>query len=277
MASVIEEIKEKLDLVSFLRGYLEIKPAGKNFKANCPFHQEKTPSFMISPERRMWHCFGCGEGGDIFRFLMKYENLEFYEALKVLAEKAGIELKRVSPAEQRQFGVLYDINEAAAEFFRENLNRSAPARDYLKNRGIKDETAEKFNLGFASPGFEDLTVFLINRGFEMGDLSRSGMTIRNERGKYFDRFRGRLMFPLLNSFGKTVGFSGRILPQFDNGETAKYLNSPETPIFSKSRIIYGLSRAKEAIREKGFVLLVEGQMDVVLAHQDGVENAVATS
>jgi DNA primase len=277
MASVIEDIKERLDLAGFLRGYLEVRPAGKNFKALCPFHKEKTPSFMISPDRQIWHCFGCGEGGDIFRFLMKYENLEFYEALKILAEKAGVELKKVSPAEQREFGVLYDINQTAAEFFRENLLRSEPACLYVVSRGISEETSNGFNLGFAPPGFEDLTVFLINKGFDVRDLSRSGMIIRNERGKYFDRFRGRLMFPLLNSFGKTVGFSGRILPQFDNGETAKYLNSPETPIFSKSRVIYGFSRAKEAIRESGFVLLVEGQMDVVMAHQDGAKNTVGTS
>lgn len=276
-SSVIEEIKIKLDLVEFLRGFLEIKPAGKNFKALCPFHKEKTPSLMVSPERQIWHCFGCGAGGDLFTFLMKYENLEFYEALKVLAEKAGIELRQVSPAEQREFGVLYDLNQTAADFFVEELNRSAVAREYISGRGIKGAVIEEFSLGFAPNNFEDLTIHLINKGFDMRDIVRSGLAIKNERGKVFDRFRGRIMFPLFNSFGKTVGFSGRILPMFEKEEAAKYLNSPETPIFNKSRLVYGLHLAKEAIREKGEIILVEGQLDVVMCRQDEVKNAVGTS
>ena len=138
MASPIEEIKSKLDLVDFLRGYLDLKPAGKNLKANCPFHKERTPSFMVSPDRQIWHCFGCNEGGDIFKFLMKYENLEFYEALQVLAEKAGVELRRISPADQREFGVLYDIARISAEFYRKNLEASEIARKYLEKRGLTD-------------------------------------------------------------------------------------------------------------------------------------------
>lgn len=276
-SSVIEEIKTKLDLAEFLRGYLEIKPAGKNFKALCPFHKEKTPSFIISPERQIWHCFGCGAGGDIFTFLMKYENLEFYEALKILAEKAGIELRRVSPAEQREFGVLYDLNQAAADFFVEELNRSPVAREYLLNRGVKTAVIDEFALGFAPNDFENLTIYLINKGFDVRDILRSGLAVKSEKGKIFDRFRGRIMFPLHNSFGKVVGFSGRILPMFESAEAAKYLNSPETPIFNKSRIIYGLHLAKETIRKQGEVFLVEGQMDVVMCHQDGLKNTVGTS
>lgn len=231
-------------------------------------HSYMTPNFVVG---------NCGKGGDIFTFLMKYENLEFYEALKVLAEKAGIELRRVSPAEQREFGVLYDLNQTAADFFVEELSRSAIAKEYLLSRGIKNDAIEEFKVGFAPNNFEDLTIYLINKGFDMRDIVRSGLAIKNEKGKVFDRFRGRIMFPLFNSFGKTVGFSGRILPMFEKEETAKYLNSPETPIFNKSRLIYGLHLAKEAIREKGEIVLVEGQLDVVMCHQDGVKNAVGTS
>jgi len=277
MVSVIEEIKSRLDLADFLRGYLELRPAGKNFKALCPFHKEKTPSFMVSPDRQIWHCFGCDQGGDIFGFLMKHDNLEFYEALKVLAEKAGIELKSISPADQREFGVLYDLNQAAADFFKTSLGQSAASREYLLSRGLRKETIENFSIGFAPNNFEDLTLRLINAGFDVKDAVRAGLTIRSEKGKYFDRFRGRIMFSLLNNFGKVIGFSGRILPQFEGGETAKYLNSPETPIFSKSRVVFGLYQAREAIRESGSIVLMEGQMDVVMSQQDGVKNAVATS
>ncbi len=278
MASIIEEIKEKIDIVDFLRGYLEIKPAGKNFKALCPFHQEKTPSFIISPDRQIWHCFGvCSEGGDVFKFLMKHENIEFHEALKTLAEKAGIDLKRLSPADQREFGVLYDLHRAASDFFRAQLEKSKVAKEYLFSRSLKKEIIDEFALGFSPNNFEDLTVHLINLGFDIKDIARAGLAIKSEKGRYFDRFRGRIIFPLLNNLGKTVGFSGRILPALENQETAKYLNSPETPIFSKSRILFGIYQAKKSINENKFVLLVEGYMDVILAHQDGVKNSVGTS
>ena len=272
-----EQIKEKLDLVEFLRGYLELKPAGNNFKANCPFHKEKTPSFMVSPERQIWHCFGCNEGGDIFKFLMKYENLEFYEALKILAEKANIPLARVSPSEQKEFGVLYDINRAAADYYIGCLSRAPAAGEYLASRKLSKNSIEDFEIGFAPNDYESLSMYLLNKGFEVADSLRAGLIVKTERGNYIDRFRGRIMFPLESNFGKVIGFTGRVLPQFDTGETGKYMNSPETPIFSKSRLLYGLSKSKESIRESGTVLLVEGQMDVIMSHQDGVKNTVGTS
>ncbi|MCK9187390.1 MAG: DNA primase [Candidatus Colwellbacteria bacterium] len=272
-----QKIKEKLDLVEFLRGYLELKPAGSNFKANCPFHKEKTASFMVSPERQIWHCFGCNEGGDIFQFLMKYENLEFYEALKVLAEKAGVDLGRVSPSEQKQFGVLYDINNAASVYFKESIIKAPAVLEYLAGRKLSKESIDTFDIGFAPNDFEGLVMYLVNKGFDVADAARAGLVHKTQKGKYIDRFRGRIMFPLESNFGKVVGFTGRILPQFDTGDVAKYMNSPETPIFSKSRLLYGLSRAKEGIREKKFALLVEGQMDVIMSHQDGVNNVIGTS
>lgn len=232
---------------------------------------------MVSPDRQIWHCFGCNEGGDIFKFLMKYENLEFYEALKVLAEKAGVELGKVAPSEQREFGVLYDINLAAVEYYKECLKKASVATEYLASRKLTADSIENFDIGFAPNEYEGLVMWLINKGFIIADVARAGLASKTERGNYIDRFRGRIMFPLESNFGKVVGFTGRILAEFDRGDSAKYMNSPETPIFSKSRLLYGLSRAKEGIRDEEKVLLVEGQMDVIMSHQDGVRNAVGTS
>lgn len=274
----IEQIKDKIDIVEFIGSYIQLKPAGKNFKANCPFHSEKTPSFMVSPERQTWHCFGsCAEGGDVFKFLMKHENLEFYEALKILAEKAGVELKKISPTDQKQFGVLYDINESAKKFFQSKLERSDRVKQYLQDRGLTSKTIEEFEIGFAAGGFEDLTLDLINLGYDIKDIERSGLNFKSDRGNYIDRFRNRIMFPIYNHFGKVVGFSGRILPEFDTGEMGKYINSPETLIFNKSRILYGFHKSKNFIHQLNKALLVEGQMDFLMCWQDGIKNVVATS
>lgn len=275
--STVEQIKEKLDVAEFLKGYLTLQPAGKNFKALCPFHREKTPSFMISPDRQSWHCFGCNIGGDIFSFLMRYENIEFAEALKILAEKAGIELQRVSPADYRLFGLLYDLNDAAKEFYIRELKNSEVAINYLKSRGLKPETAAEFEIGFAPSSFEALNLYLLNLGNRPDDILRAGLAVKSEKGIQFDRFRGRIMFPIRNNLGKVVGFTGRVLPEFDNGQSGKYINSPETAIFNKSKIIYGFSKAKDFIRESKSVLLVEGQMDMIMAWQSGIKNVVACS
>lgn len=290
MASPVQEIKERLDIAEFIRSYIPLQPAGKNFKAPCPFHKEKTPSFMVSPERQTWHCFGaCGEGGDIFKFLMKYENLEFYEALKILAEKAGIELKKISPIEQRQFGVLYDINDSAKEFFKKKLGQSSEFLKYLSERGLKKETIEEFELGLSGSGYDELARYLIKSGFDIKDIERAGLNFKTERGSYIDRFRDRIMFPLYNHFGKVVGFSGRILPRPELVEgpanpsinsglaVAKYVNSPETLIFNKSRLLYGFHKTKNHIREQKSCFLVEGQMDFLMVYQDGIKNAAAVS
>lgn len=274
----VEQIKTKIDIVEFIRSYVPLQPAGKNFKAPCPFHKEKTPSFMVSPERQTWHCFGaCAEGGDIFKFLMKRENLEFYEALKILAEKAGVELKRISPQDYKQFGILYDINDSANNFFKDELQKNKRAVSYLNERGLKKETLEEFEIGFAPQSFDALTVYLLNLGYDVKDVERAGLNFKSEKGNYIDRFRGRIIFPLYNHFGKIVGFSGRILPEFDTGETGKYVNTPETSIFNKSRILYGLYKTKSAIREQNAAILVEGPMDFLMCHQDGLKNVIAVS
>ncbi|HUX35970.1 MAG TPA: DNA primase [Candidatus Paceibacterota bacterium] len=273
----VDIIKEKLDIVDFLKGYIQLIPAGRNFKGLCPFHREKTPSFMVSPERQGWHCFGCNIGGDIFGFVMRYENVEFGEALKILADKAGVELKRVSPAEYRHLGLLYDINEKAKDFFKRELETSQIAKEYISKRGLSNETVEEFELGFAPAGSEALVLHLINSGFHPDDILRAGLSFKTDRGLQFDRFRGRIMFPIHNHLGKTVGFTGRILPQFDDGKSGKYVNSPETPIFAKSKLLYGFWKSKNFIRDTKQAFLVEGQMDFLMSWQAGVKNVVASS
>ncbi|MDR3582197.1 MAG: DNA primase [Candidatus Pacebacteria bacterium] len=287
-SSTTELIKSKLDVVEVLRGYLTLQPAGKNFKALCPFHGEKSPSFIVSPDRQTWHCFGCGLGGDIFSFVMKYENLEFGDALRLLAEKAGVELRHENPAEYRLTGLLYDLNEASKNFFRKALAAAPVAKEYLKARGLTQETIDEFELGWAPNEMEALSMTLLHGGAAPQDLIQAGLSVKTERGMMLDRFRGRIMFPIHNHLGKVVGFTGRILPQLDTSKnpaaagsggfvTAKYVNSPETPIFQKSKLLYGFWKSKEGIRESKAAFLVEGQMDYLMSWQSGVRNVIASS
>ncbi|MEK7608069.1 MAG: DNA primase [Patescibacteria group bacterium] len=277
MENPTQRIKEKLDIVDVVRTYMQLSPAGKNLKGLCPFHREKTPSFIVSPDRQTWHCFGCDQGGDVFSFVMKHENLEFGEVLKILAEKAGIELKRMSPLEYKQFGLLYDINASARDFFKKEFERSDAAKKYMRGRKVEERTIDEFDIGWAPPDGDALTVYLINKGYDLNDIIRAGLSLKSDRGLAFDRFRGRIMFPILNHAGKIVGFTGRILPELDRGDVGKYVNSPETPVFVKSKILYNFLRARNAIRETGEAFLVEGQMDAVMAWQSGITNVVATS
>lgn len=279
MPNEIELIKQKLDIVDFIRSYIPLQPAGKNFKALCPFHQEKKPSFIVSPELQLWHCFGaCNTGGDIIKFLMLYENLDFPEALQVLAERAGVELRRLNPQQQKEFGVLYDINLKAKEFFVNELEKNKNALAYLKNRGLQLETIKEFELGFA-PGGETLTLYLLNLGYDIADIVRAGLSFKNAKGFYLDRFENRIIFPIFNTVGKVVGFTGRIMPEFEEKQSdiPKYLNSPETPIFNKSKILYGFHKAKSEIARTRSVFLVEGQMDALMAWQEGIKQTVAVS
>ena len=283
-SSTTELIKGKLDIVDFLRGYLTLQPAGKNFKALCPFHHEKSPSFSISPERQRFHCFGCGADGDIFGFVMKYENMEFGEALRMLAEKAGVELRHENPAEYRFTGLLYDLNDQAKNFYKKALGAAPIVKQYLAERGLTPTTIEEFELGWAANEPEGLSMHLLNNGSAPQDLLQAGLSIKTERGMMLDRFRGRVMFPIHNHLGKVVGFTGRILPQFDTSNdpkatyvTAKYVNSPETPIFQKSKLLYGFWKSKDAIREAKAAVLVEGQMDFLMSYQSGVKNVIASS
>ncbi|MBU2101513.1 DNA primase, partial [Patescibacteria group bacterium] len=255
---------------------LEVKQSGRNYKALCPFHNEKTPSFMISPDRQIWRCFGCGEGGDIFRFIMRYENLEFYEALRVLAEKAGVDIKKGASADQRQFNTLFEIVSTAKDIYKKELRESKKAIDYLKERKLVGKTVADFEVGFAPASSDTVTVKLIKEGYRIEDILRAGLSIKTEYGKYIDRFRNRIMFPIHNHFGKVVGFSGRVMPG-ERDDIAKYINSPETPIFNKSKILYGFWQSKKPIRKEQKALLVEGQMDFLMLWQRGIESVIATS
>ncbi len=283
MSRETDLIKEKLDLADFLHSYLKLTPAGKNLKALCPFHAEKTPSFMVSPERKIWHCFGCGLGGDIISFVMRHENLEFPEALRMLAEKAGVKISTLNPALEKQFGILYRIHESAKNFYAAELSKNREASEYLKSRGLSPETIREFELGFAPAPTgplrgqsESLTLHLIKQGFDVGDVVRAGLAHKNTSGLHRDRFTGRIIFPISNSLGKVVAFTGRLLKE-EGTDMPKYLNSPETPIFSKSRILYGFNKSKGEISKSRTAFIVEGQMDFLMSWQAGVKNAVAVS
>jgi DNA primase len=278
MARDVDLIKSKLDLVGFLKSYLNLSPAGKNLKAVCPFHQEKTPSFIVSPDKQIWHCFGCGEGGDVIKFAMKYENLEFPEALRFLAEKAGLTIQTLSPQEQKEFGILYDLHEEAKKFYRQELGKNRKAGDYLRSRGLRDETVAEFELGFAPLG-ETLNMHLLKLGFDVNDISRAGLAHKHASGLYRDRFQERIIFPIWNNVGKTVAFTGRLFRDAGAPPTdlPKYLNSPETPIFNKSKVLYGFNKSKNDVAKERSAVLVEGQMDLLMTWQSGVKNVVAVS
>ncbi|MBI4039147.1 DNA primase [Candidatus Daviesbacteria bacterium] len=266
-------IKEKINIVDLISEYLTLKKSGINFKANCPFHNEKTPSFVVSPERQIWHCFGCQKGGDHFTFLMEKEGMEFKEALEILAKKAGVSLKKM-PDKKDFKDRLFEINLKAQEFFHYILTKyplGKTAYTYLRQRGISDFSLEEFGLGYAPNSWESLTKFLLKRGFTISEIITSGLGVPAREGAY-DRFRGRIIFPLIDGKDKLRGFSGRVL----YASEPKYINTPQTPIFDKGNFLYGINLAKTEIRQKKEVILVEGEMDVILSHQAGVKNVVAT-
>lgn len=275
----VQEIKDKLDIADLVGEYLRLVPAGTGiFKAPCPFHNEKTPSFIVSPARQNFHCFGCGAGGDIFEFLMKIENLEFPEALKVLAQKAGVTLSRQNREQLSHKNRLYDLCELTARYWYKILIDSPKAesvREYLKERGIGQESIDKFRIGYAIDDWSNLSDFLRKRGYNEQEIFSAGLTIKKDRGPgYYDRFRDRLMFPIVDHHGRTVGFGGRALKK---DEPAKYINSPQTEIYNKSETLYGLYWAKDEIRKVGECILVEGYMDVIPSHQAEVKNVVSIS
>ncbi len=253
-----------------------LKRAGTVYKGLCPFHAEKTPSFIVTPERETWHCFGCGEHGDIFTFLMRRDGLEFREALERLAEKAGVELSERTAREDRRKRRLREALEAAVAWYREVLlqaHQAERARAYLAERGFSDATLERFGIGYAPNTWEALTKRLRSKGFTDQELSDAGLASPSTRGGVYDRFRGRIMIPIRDASGRPIGFGGRIMP---DAEGPKYLNSPATPLFDKSRTLYAIHLAKGAIRREKLAVIVEGYTDVMAAHQAGFENVVAS-
>jgi DNA primase len=283
--SQIDDVKSRLDIVEIISGYLQLKQAGTNFRACCPFHQEKTPSFMVSKEKQIWHCFGCGEGGDVFKFVMKIEGMEFSDALKMLAEKAGVKLEKFvrNSAEDAQKSNLMKICDEASKFFHKNLLEDAgaeEARKYLAKRGIRREIAGEFKIGFAPADWDLLVQHLSRLGFREEDVFQAGLALKRKSGNgYIDRFRGRIMIPISDINGNVCGFTGRLLPSEEKKPDAggKYMNSPQSLVYDKGRILFFLNRAKQAIKEADNVVVVEGNMDAITCHQFGFKNTVASS
>ncbi|MFP3975165.1 MAG: DNA primase [Dehalococcoidia bacterium] len=274
--STADEVKQRLDVVEVISDYISLQKSGRNYRGLCPFHTEKTPSFFVFPDRQSWRCFGCGVGGDVISFVMKQEGLDFGSALRNLAQRAGVPItdKKAKSQESEQTQKLYRINEAAAQYYHQLLLDSSAARtarEYVKKRELLEETVQEFQLGFSLDEWDALKQHLRGQGYSEKDLVDAGLLVQKENRTY-DRFRGRLMFPITDSSGRVTGFGARAL----DDSQPKYLNSAESPIFSKSHILYGIDRAKEHIRREGKVIIVEGYMDALAAHQNGFRNVVAS-
>jgi len=277
---IIDQIHDRVDIVEVVGGYIPLKKTGRNFKANCPFHHEKTASFMVSQDKQIFHCFGCGVGGNVFNFLMKYERLEFPEAVRALAQKAGVVIPSdaAGPKEENFLAAkLYAANELAAAFFQKNLREDRNGRlayDYLRKRGMSEETIKMFRPGFAVSGWDTLLNYARQKGVTPDILEKSGLAISKDDGGYFDRFRNRIMFPIFDMKSRMLGFGGRVFLKEDTGP--KYMNSPETSIYNKGRNLYGLNFSWKYIRDLDQVIIVEGYMDLALPFQYGIKNIVAS-
>ena len=276
--SVIDEVKQRTDIVEVVSQYTSLTKSGRTLKALCPFHSEKHPSFFVYPEQQSWHCFGaCNTGGDAFSFIMKKEGIDFGEALRLLAQRAGVTIstRPEREAEGKEKAKLYQINEAAAQYFHNLLVNSSAAekvRKYVVSRGFASKTISDFQLGFSPNSWEALKQYLLERDYTESELLEAGLIVETEEGKTHDRFRNRLMFPIFDRRGRAIGFGARVL----DDSLPKYLNSPQTPIFDKSSSLYGINLAATAIRQQGSAVIVEGYMDVITAHQNGFNNVVAS-
>ena len=275
----VEEIKERLNIVNVVQEYVPLKKTGANHKGRCPFHNEKTPSFTVSESKQFFHCFGCAKGGDLFTFIQEIESVEFAEALRMLAKKAGVELKKVDPKERNEKSRMLDCLQLAAQFFHTAYKESKEgerARTYLYNRGVTSETITTFQIGYSAHSWDALMNFLRKKGFKIKEIEKAGLIIPSEKtGGYYDRFRGRLMFPIQNAYGNVIGFGARTLDS--EQKEAKYINSPQSAVYNKSEALYGLDLAKQFIKKMDATVVMEGYMDVVTAHQAKFRNVVASS
>lgn len=292
--STIEEIKGRLNIVELISTYVRLEKAGTHYKACCPFHQERSPSFMVNEEKNMWHCFGCGKGGDVFAFVMEIEGLEFREALVLLAEKAGVELpkfRQSDPGQKDNKERLLALLELATKFYEKQLWDGAGKEKilgYLRGRGLSDESIRTFRLGYAPDGWRHQLEFFTGKGFTVEEMEQVGLVIKKSRenlpsiiphqlsSSHYDRFRDRIMFPIFDIFGHPIGYSARVAPGGDESQ-AKYINTPETTLYHKSRALYGLFHAKQAMKQAGMTVIVEGNMDVIAMHQAGIAHTVAVS
>jgi len=282
MADVVDDIKARLGIEELVGQYVQLKKAGRNFKGLCPFHSEKTPSFVVSPEKQICHCFGCNKGGDIFAFIEEVEGVSFPEALQILGEKVGIkvdEKKIKKGAEKSDKDIYFKVHDLACEFFEKELYKSNDGKkvlDYLYKRGLNEDTIKEFRIGFAPDSYDALYPYLLDKGIPKDILIKSGLVSAKNLAAdgVYDKYRARLIFPIFDYFGRVCGFGGRALKK---DQSPKYLNSPENKVYNKSKILFGLSHAKKYIKEKDSVLLVEGYFDVIVPYQSGVKNVVATS
>jgi DNA primase len=276
----IDEIRNAADIVDIVSGYVQLRKRGKNFIGICPFHQEKTPSFTVSEDKQIFHCFGCGNGGNVFKFLMEFKNISFVEAIEEVADHLGIKLEFDSTTtdQQNELEEYFDINVVAARFFSDSLLKSSEgneAREYLKRRGIKLPTQRTFGIGFAPHGWDKFLVHAKENKIDLVKAKQLGLIDSNDKSEYYDKFRARVIFPIFSPNGRVIAFGGRVFENQDN--VAKYLNSPESPVYSKRRSLYGLFHSKDEIRKLDRAILVEGYMDLVSLYQAGVKNVVASS
>jgi DNA primase len=284
MPEVTDQIKERLGVAEVIGEYLKLDKAGSNYKALCPFHNEKTPSFMVNTEKNFWYCFGCQKGGDVFSFVMEMEGLEFREVLERLAERTGVEIPRFQKLDKKEKGRkqrLFEILEWATKFYQHQLYQSKGAEkiiEYLKKRGINDEQIANFRIGFAPNGWRNLLNFLLQKGYNLNDINATGLLVEKNGSQenFYDRFRNRIIFPVIDISGRTVGYSARIVPGEDE-KSAKYVNTSQTEIYDKSRILYGLYQAKTEIKKQNFAIVVEGNVDVISSFVVGVPNIIAIS
>jgi len=280
ISSPIDEIKNRLDIVEVIGSYIKLQKAGANFRALCPFHSEKKPSFFISPARQIWHCFGCSIGGNIFDFVMRIEGVEFGDALRILAQRAGVELKKQDPKLKTERNRLYEICELTCRFFEKQLEMSSTgkeAKQYLLDRQIKSDSLKEWRVGYAPDVWQGLSDFLTSRDYRKEEIEKAGLALTSEKGSFYDRFRGRIIFPIFDLNSQVIGFGGRVFKHKDKSEIAKYVNTPQTLLYDKSRVLYGLDKAKVEIRKKDSCILVEGYVDVIMSLQAGFSNVVATS
>src|SRR6185369_5020043 len=276
----IDDLKRQADIVRIVGDYVTLKKTGANWSARCPFHKETKPSFSVNPSKEIFYCFGCQKGGSVFNFIMEIERVTFPEAIKIVAEKSGMPLPKMVDdgrfeARQRDSDQVIELNQWALTWWEDQLQSKAArgVREYLKQRGIDDETAKTFQLGFAPDSWDALSTHLRQKGASQEQLEKSGLVVKKEEGGSYDRFRGRLIFPVFDTFGKPIAFGGRTL---DPEGEPKYLNSPETPAYTKGRHLYGLHLTRDEIRRQGFAILVEGYLDLIIPYQSGVRNVVAS-
>lgn len=276
MASdTVQQVKDRLSIVDVVSQYVKLERAGGSLRARCPFHAERTPSFHVSPDRGTYHCFGCGVGGDIFSFIEAIEGLDFKGALKVLAEKAGVEITYEKPEAKDARDRLFELLETATIYYSSRLTDEAVK--YLQDRGLTLGTIQSFRVGWAGDAWSEASEYFKSKKFTDNEIIDAGLAKKSERGGLTDKFRNRIMFPIGDPAGRIVGFSGRTFGEKASPEAPKYLNSPETPLFHKSRILYGFDKAKQSIRKHNFAILVEGQMDLLMSHEAGWGNTVAVS